>query len=143
MNDVVHEKRRVNDLLWGFLTAAFAVALVRGHMGAGSDRSRLVIDVLVGGLVVLLASAWLWTRRHPARIEVSYELIALRHEDLPRSTELRRGCGDLYFKRSGGRVRYLTLRATESAQVISLQMFDRREVERACRAHRWRFVGDP
>jgi hypothetical protein len=143
VNDVVHEKSRANDLLWGFLTAAFAVALVRGHMGAGSDRSRLVIDVLVGGLVVLLASAWIWTRRHPARIEVSYESIALRHQDLPKSTELRRGCGDLYFKRSGGRVRFLTLRATESPEVISLQMFDRREVERACRAHRWRFVGDP
>ena len=84
VNDVVHEKRRANDLLWGFLTAAFAVALVRGHMGAGSDRSRLVIDVLVGGLVVLLVTAWVWTRRHPARIEVSYDLIALRHRDLPK-----------------------------------------------------------
>jgi hypothetical protein len=143
VNDVVHEKRLANDLLWGFLTVAFAVALVRGHMGAGSDRSRLVIDVLVGGGVVVLVTVWVWTRRHPARIEVSYELIALRHRDRPGSTELRRGCGELYFKRSGGRVRFLTLRATESSELISLQMFDRREVERACRAHRWRFVGDP
>jgi hypothetical protein len=141
--DVVREKRHRADLLWGFLTGAFAIALVRGHLGAGSDRSRLVIDVCVGGVLVLLVTAWVWTRRHPAALEVSYDRIALRHRDLPKSTELRRGCGDLYFARSGGRVRFLTLRATGSPEVISLQMFDPREVERACRSHRWRFAGDP
>ena len=143
MSDVVHEKRSAVDFLWGFLAVAFAVALVRGHMGAGSDRSRLVIDVLVGGLLALILLTWIWSRRHPASIEVTYHSIALRHKDRPGVTELRRGCGDLYFKRTGGRVRFLVLKATETDESISLQMFDRREVERACRAHRWRFVGDP
>ena len=143
MSDVVHEKRSAVDLLWGFLALAFAVALVRGHMGAESARSRLVIDVLVGGLLLLIVSSWLRMRRHPGRIEVSYDSIALTHRDRPGLTELKRGCGDLYFKRSGGRVRFLVLRATGSDESISLQLFDRREVERACRAHRWRFVGDP
>ena len=143
MSDVVHEKRSAVHFLWGFLALAFAVALVRGHMGAGSERSRLVIDMCVGGLLALILWAWFWSRRHPGSIEVSYHSIALRHEDRPGVTELKRGCGDLYFKRSGGRVRFLVLKATESDETISLQMFDRREVERACRAHRWRFVGDP
>jgi hypothetical protein len=143
VSDVVHEKRSAVNFLWGFLSVAFAVALVRGHLGAGSARSRLVIDVGVGGLLVLILAAWAYMRRHPARLEVSYHEIALTHRDLPRSTVLKRGCGDLYFKRTGGRAPVMTLRATESDTVIGLQSFDAREVERACRAHRWRFAGDP
>ena len=143
MSDVVHEKRSAVDFLWGFLAVAFAVALVRGHMGAGSERSRLVIDVCVGGLLLLIVAAWVWMRRHPAFIEVSYHTIALKHRHRPGVTQLERGCGDLYFRRTGGRVRFLVLKATGTDGSISLQMFDRREVERACRAHRWRFVGDP
>jgi hypothetical protein len=114
VSDVVREKRSAVDFLWGFLAVAFAVALVRGHMGAGSARSRLVIDVLVGGLLALILFAWVWSRRHPAFIEVTYHSIALRHRDRPGVTELKRGCGDLYFKRTGGRVRFFVMNSTEN-----------------------------
>jgi hypothetical protein len=140
---VVAERPRRIDVLFGFLAVAFGAALVRGHLGAGSDRSRLVIDVLLGALVLAIVVTWIGLRRHPASLEITPDWVVLTHAGLQRKTGIDSDSGELYFTVSGGRARMLVLKATAADETISLQMFDRREVEAGLRANGWRFVGDP
>jgi hypothetical protein len=139
---VVAERARRVDVLFGFLAVAFAAALVRGHLGAGSARSRLVLDVLLGGLVAAIVFTWVWLRRHPASLEITPEWVVLAHSGRAGTTGFDRDSGDLHFELSGGRARVLLLKSTGSDEAISLQMFDHGEVEAALRANGWRFVGD-
>jgi hypothetical protein len=67
---LVSERSRRVDILWRVLTAAFAVALVRGHIGAGTATGRTVADLVFGALLVIAVAAWIWFRRHPARLEI-------------------------------------------------------------------------
>jgi uncharacterized membrane protein YccC len=76
---VVAERPRRVDVLWGFLTVAFGAALVRGHLGAGTATSRIVIDAVFGTLAGGSIAAWVWFRRHPARLEITPEAVAFSH----------------------------------------------------------------
>jgi hypothetical protein len=131
------------DLLWGFLSVAFGAALVRGHFGAGTTTSRLVIDVAFGTLLAGSVAAWLWFRRHPARLEITPEAVAFSHRGQPNPTTLV-GPGELYVYTThiGGTDRLQFLKVTGSDEGIPLTMFDHEEVKAACREQGWRFAGD-
>ncbi len=141
---VAERKRRVN-FLWGFLTLAFGAALVRGHLGAESTASRVVVDLILGLLLVGSISAWVWFRRHPARLEISVEAVTFAHRGQTRSVKLARSSGDLYVRRTmlGGTHPLLFLGITGSDEVIPLQMFDLEEIEAASVSRGWRFVEPP
>jgi hypothetical protein len=140
---VVAERPRRVDFLWGFLTVAFGAALVRGHLGAGTTTSRLVIDAALGSLLAGSIAAWVWFRRHPARLEISPEAVAFLHRGQPNATRLV-GPGELYVRTTylGGKNRLQFLKVTGSEEAIPMEMFDHTEVKAACRASGWRFVGD-
>jgi hypothetical protein len=132
------------NFLWGFLTVVFAAALLRGHFGAGTTTSRIVIDVVFGALLAGSVGAWVWFRRHPARLDITPEGIAFRHRGQSGSTRLV-SPGELYVRTTyiGGTDRLHWLMVTGSDAAISLNMFNHGEVKDACRTNGWRFVGDP
>ena len=136
---IVVEQSMTNvNVLWGFLTVAFAFALWRGHQGAQSGTGRLVLDVVFGVGVILSVTAWISFHRHPARLAVSRDVISLSHRGKPNSIDLRR-TGHLYVRRMfsprGGVRSYLKVVGSDNA--IPLVLFDWRSVERACRAAGW------
>lgn len=137
---IVVEQSKTNvNVLWGFLSIAFAVALSRGHLGAQTASGRAVVDVLFGAAVVVSVAMWISSFRHPARLEVTRDVISLRFRGKPKSLELRR-TGDLYVYRRitprGGAYTYLKAAGSDAA--IPLAYFQWKEVERACRAAGWR-----
>jgi hypothetical protein len=132
------------NFLWGFLTVVFAAALVRGHFGGPLTTGRIVGDVIFGALLAAAIAAWVWFRRHPARLEITPEAVEFSHRGQPNPTRLI-GPGKLYVKTTyvGGTDRLHWLMVTGSEEAISLNMFDHEEVKAACRANSWRFVDDP
>jgi putative Ca2+/H+ antiporter (TMEM165/GDT1 family) len=141
---LVAERSRRVDILWGFLTAAFALALVRGHIGAATAAGRTVVDLVFGALLVIAVGAWIWFRRHPARLEITPEAVLFSHRGQRRGTRLP-APGELYVHTTfiGATDRLRFLKVTGSEEAIPMTMFDDAEVTAACRASGWRFVGDP
>ena len=148
---VVEQSHLYVNVLWGFLTVAFAVALWRGHQGAQTGGGRLVLDVIFSAGVILSVTAWISFHRHPARLEISHDVITFSHRRQPNTIELHRP-GPLYVRRvfnpKGGAQSYL--KAAGSDDAIPLVLFNWKDVERACRAtgwtiaapaHRWRRAG--
>jgi hypothetical protein len=78
------------NFLWGFLTVVFAAALVRGHFGGPLTTGRIVADVVCGTLLAGSIAAWVWFRRHPARLEITPEALEFSHRGQPNSTKLAR-----------------------------------------------------
>jgi hypothetical protein len=140
---VVPQKARYVNVIWGFLTLVFGLALVRGHFGAATSSGRIVVDVIFGALVAGSIGAWLWFRRHPARLEVSPEVITFSHRGQPNSVRLVRASGDLYVyttTSAGGKGRLRYLKVPGSDEGVPLQLFDWGEVQGACIARGWRFT---
>ena len=141
---VIEQSKATVNALWGFLTVAFVFALWRGHGGAETGTGRFVLDVVFGAGVILSVTAWISFHRHPARLEVSRDVIALVHRGKPNATELRR-TGPLYVRRifgpRGGTRSYL--KAVGSDDAIPLVLFDRKSVERACREAGWPITSPP
>jgi hypothetical protein len=136
---IVVEQSNVSvNVLWGFLSIAFAIALWRGHQGAGAGAGRLVLDVIFSVGVIVSVTAWISFHRHPARLEISHDVIAFSHRGQPNSIELRRP-GPLYVRRifnpKGGAQSYLKVVGSDDA--IPLVLFNWKDVERACRAAEW------
>jgi hypothetical protein len=135
---VIEQSKTKVNVLWGFLTIAFAVVLWRGHEGAQTDLGRLAGDILFGAAVVVSVAAWISSHRHPARLEVSQDVISLWHRGKPNSVELRR-TGDLYvywrINPRGGAQSYLKVSGSDDA--IPLVYFNWKNVESACRAAGW------
>jgi hypothetical protein len=63
------------SVLFGFLTLAFAVVLVRGVTGAQTTSGRVAVLVLCVVLLAVFISAWIRTLRHPARLEITEDAI--------------------------------------------------------------------
>jgi hypothetical protein len=141
---VVEQSRTNANVLWGFLVVAFGVALWRGHQGAETGTGRLVLDVVFGLGVVLSIAAWISSYRHPARLEISRDVIALSHRGKPNKIELR-GPGPLYVRRvfnpKGGAQSYLKVVGSDNA--IPLVLFKWKDVESACRAAGWQMTRAP
>ncbi len=137
---VVHENARKVDVLFGFLTAAFLLALWRGHMGAETDTGRLVGDVLFGALTIGTIALWRMLKRRPARLEISQDSIVLAHRGGKRTQVLPRSGGELSIRMAGGRYPQPYLCTDGSEERVLLSTFDRKEVANACLATGWRFV---
>ena len=136
---IVVEQSRANvNVLWGFLSVAFAFALWRGHQGAQTGTGRLVLDVILGVAAILSVTAWILSYRNPARLEISQDVITLSHRGKPNTIELRRP-GPLYvhrvFNPRGGAQSYLKVVGSDDA--IPLVLFNWKEVERACHTFGW------
>ena len=135
---VVEQSRTNANVLWGFLSIAFAFALWRGHQGAQTGTGRLAIDVILGIALIASVAAWVASYRHPARLHISRDVITLSHRGKPNTVELRRP-GPLYvhrvFNPKGGAQSYLKVVGSDNA--IPLVLFNWKDVERACRAAGW------
>src|SRR5204863_9653352 len=101
-----------------------------------------VIFVLlgVGGIV-----AWIWSHRHPGRLEATPSTITLRHRGKPNPDTALQKTGDLYMEshlvgsaRAPSRIWLLKVVGSEGS--ISLQFFNHREVIEACTAMGWTFA---
>jgi hypothetical protein len=103
-----------------------------------------VIDVIFGTLLAGSIAAWVWFRRHPARLEITPEAVAFSHRGQSNPTRLvPPGELHVYTTHIGGTDRLHFLKVTGSDEAIPLTMFDHDEVKAACRANGWRFAGDP
>ena len=135
---VIEQSDTSVNVLWGFLTVAFAVALWRGHVGAETGPGRLVLDVVFTVGVIVSVAAWISFHRHPSRLEISQNVIRFSHRGRPNRIELRRP-GPLYvhrvFNPKGGAQSYLKVAGSDDA--IPLVLFSWKQVESACRATGW------
>lgn len=127
-------------LLFGFLMAIFATALIRGHVGATTNSGRIVVDALFGLLAIGTVGAWLRLSRRPAHLEISPEAITLSYRGGGGSQQLLRSSGDLYVGWSGGRYPQPYLRNVGTREGLALWTFSRSEVSRACTTMGWRFA---
>ena len=150
---VVEQSTTSVNVLWGFLSVAFAVALWRGHQGAQTGAGRWVLDVIFGVGVIVSVTAWISFHTHPARLEISQDVITFSHRGRPNTIEFHRP-GPLYvhrvFNPRGGAQSWLKIVGSDDA--IPLVLFNWKHVERACHAagwpiaapaHRWGRKGSP
>jgi hypothetical protein len=139
---IVTESRWQVSILFGFLTLAFAVALVRGGTGAQTTSGRVAVLVLCVVLLAVFISAWIRTLRHPARLEITEDAIRCVSRNGQSATLSRQQGNELYFVRRNraGRIRTLGLAITSTDTVMDLGLlFSRKAVRQACAARGWRF----
>ena len=137
---IVAERRSQVSILFGFLTLAFAVALVRGGTGAQSASARMAVVVLCVVLLTVFISAWIRTLRHPARLEITEDAIRYVPRNGQSATLSRQQGNELYLVRRnrGGRIRTLGLAIMGTETVMDLGLwFSRKAVRQACRARDW------
>ena len=135
------ESRSQISSLFGFLTLAFAVALVRGVTGASTRSGVVAAGVFAGLLVVAMVTGWIVTIRRPARLEVTEAMIRYIRRNGQELT-LSREWGDelLFVQRRSGRTWTLGLTIAGTGTVIFLGgFFSRKAVRQACLARGWRF----
>ncbi len=137
---VVTESRSQISSLFGFLTLAFAVALVRGVTGASTGSGRVAAGVFAGLLVVAMATGWIVMIRRPTRLEVTEAMIRYIRRNGQELT-LSREWGDelLFVQRRSGRSWTLGLTIAGTGTVIFLSFFSRKAIRQACLARGWRF----
>jgi hypothetical protein len=140
---VVGERRSQRNTLFGFLVvvilAAPILALVRGGPHDTDDTIVMVVLGVVGLLVVIL---WIALARHPRRLVVSPEIIRLERQGaIDNTPPLSCSPDDRLVFVLGGSARSRFWMLTDSAgdSRLSLQFFDKNEVEQACIAAGWRF----
>jgi hypothetical protein len=139
---IVTESRWQVSTLFGFLTLAFAVALVRGVTGAQTTSGRVAVLVLCVVLLAVFISAWIRTLRHPTRLEITEDAIRCVSRNGQSATLSRQQANELYFVRRnrGGRIWTLGLAITSTDTVMDLGLlFSRKTVRQACLARGWRF----
>ncbi|MFN2390119.1 MAG: DUF3592 domain-containing protein [Actinomycetota bacterium] len=138
---VVKQKQSSVIAIYGFLAVVFAIALVRGHLGAETTTGRVVGDLIFGALTLGSIAALVRFQKRPGRITVARDVISYSHRGATTPIELHR-TGDLYIGRTftaSGIAAAHYLKVDGSDAVISLAVFDRNEVERACLAMGWGF----
>jgi hypothetical protein len=138
---VVKESAAQRDGLFGFLVAAFGLALVRGAAGAHTVAGRAAAALVFGALVVLCLVLWARTRMRPDRLEISQEAIRYVSGSGRQKSALNRQQGDnlCFVAQGGGRVWRQALKVRGSGAVMPLRFFSRAAVKRACEAQGWRF----
>ena len=139
---IVAESRWQVSILFGFLTLAFAVALVRGVTGAQTTSGRVAVVVLCVVLLAVFISPRIRTLRHPARLEITEDAIRYVRRNGQSATLSRQQGNELYFVRRnrGGRISTLALAimGTDASMNLGL-LFSRKAVRHACLARGWRF----
>lgn len=139
---VVEQSQRNTTIIYGFLAVMFALAAVRGHMGAETTAGRIVGDVIFGTLAIGSIALLIVMRRNPGRVTVGREVISYSHRGAKNAIVIPH-TGDLYIGgtmigTTGGRTRYLKVQGSD--QGIPLEIFDQQALERACVAMGWRFT---
>jgi hypothetical protein len=139
---VLRQSRVQRDGLFGVLTAAFLVALVRGYAGAQTTTGRVVVLVFVSVVTAALVLGWVRLIRHPCRLEISPQAVTFVDGRGIRRT-LPRGAGSQLrmVRVGGGRYVQPGLTIPGSGTVIPLPFFSTREVRRQCSAAGWSFAG--
>jgi hypothetical protein len=141
-SSVVRESAGARDGLYGALTFAFALALVRGVIGASTTAGRIVCALFFGGIVVGGIIVWIWRRRRAPWLEISDDKIVLQR---PKSTEVRQ-----LTKAPGSQLRFVSVGSMQyrstgltlvgSGIVLPLSFFTRKVVTQACVDHHWEFA---
>ena len=138
----VKESSLKREGLYGILTLAFLAALIRGVTGAMTTGGRIAAGILFGALAAVVVFRWFWEVRHPGRLEVSTSTVRFVSGSGKVATqEISRSAGDQlqFVGRGAGRYVSLALQQPASGTTLSLGMFDRKPVRRACEANGWRF----
>jgi hypothetical protein len=139
---VVKESAGARDGLYGALIFAFALALVRGEIGASTTLGRIVCGLFMGSVVVGGSMLWIWRRRRAPWLEISDDKILLRR---PKSSEERQ-----LTKVAGGQLKFVIIGSLQyrstgltlvgSGIVLPLSYFTQKVVRQACIDHRWDFA---
>ena len=140
---VVSQSRLQIRLLYGFLLAVFAAALVRGVVGASTTAGRVAVAVICGAFVAGVLAAFVLVSKRLDRLEVTDQAITYVLWSGQNKAVLSRECGDeirIVRRYSGGwsLIDGLTIQGTD--KFIGLPLFSRTEVRRACVARGWRFI---
>jgi hypothetical protein len=137
----VKESAAQRDGLFGFLVAAFGLALARGATGAHTVAGRVAVALVFGALVALCLVFWARTRIHPDRLEISEEAIRYVSGSGRQKSALFRQQGEnlCFVAQGGGRVWWQALKERGSGAVMPLRFFSRAAVKRACEAQGWHF----
>ena len=139
---IVAESRWQVSILFGFLTLAFVVAVVRGVTGAQTASGRMAVVVLCVVLLAFFISAWIRTVRHPARLEITEDAIRYVPRKGQSATPSPQQGNELYLVRRNrdGRIWTLGLGIMGTDTVMDLGLlFSRKAVRQACLARGWRF----
>jgi hypothetical protein len=140
---VVGQRTSAIHFIFGFLTVAAAAALIRGHLGAETNGSRLAVDIIFGGALIAFVAAWVYIIRRPIRLEVRAATITLLARNGSQSGQLSRNDGDLYLHMTGSaKTRSWNLCATQSTTRLSLPTFHPHDVVAACTAKSWPWAAE-
>ena len=143
---VVDEDARAVHGLWLFLIlltvggwwAMFAFVEITGE-------NRIAMHVVGGGMTTAFAAGWIHGARHPARLEISRDVIVEKRRGGKRPITIERTTGDLEFGvRSmviGGRgsVTPILINPDDPKTEIAIATYDRQKLRQACEAVGWRF----
>ncbi len=137
---VLKESKVQRDGLFGLLTLAFTVALVRGVHGASTTAGAIAAGTFCGIMIIGVSLVWRLVRRQGSRLLVSTDSIALASRAGTDPKSLRRAAGDqLHFVvRGAGRYRYTALEGGADGVSLNIQLFSRAKVREACLARSWR-----
>jgi hypothetical protein len=135
---VVRESNAQRNLLYGFVTLALAVAVLRGLLSHPSSLTLTAVVVLALVLVLMVA-AWWRTWRDPYRIEVSVERVCYlgRHKSEYRDMAREDGIDLWLYARPVGRSEVLVLEQPASDLQWTLRFFGRQPIIDACMARGW------
>jgi hypothetical protein len=139
MTLTVHPSRFQRDGSFGFLTLAFAAAIIRGATGTHRASTYVVVGIIAVLLIVTVAF-WIKLRRRPSRLEIGPDLI--RFVDPVSKTAER------HLRRDGGGVvvgvRHASLRTwvayisqPDTGTSIDLNSFKVKQVAEVCQAQGW------
>jgi hypothetical protein len=137
---VIRENRGQISAMFGFLTVACAVALVRGVPGAQTTAGRAAAAVVFGGLLVLFIVGWIVMLRRPHRLEITEDAVRYVRRNGQVSALSRQHGDELrWVKQLRGRTWRLGLTISGTDTVMLLGTFSRKAVRQACLARGWRF----
>jgi hypothetical protein len=136
---IVPQSRARRDGLFGGLAAVFAVALVRGLIGASTAAGRIAAGVIIGLVLLVLVVGWLRALLRPAHLEISAALIHYAGGQGGSRPDLSRDNGQevgVYWRRAG-RGSSLYLQQPATGVHWSLPYFSAKAVAQACRDCGW------
>ncbi len=130
-------------ILFGFLLAIFAAALIRGVTGAATTTGRVAAAVFCAALILAVGWGWASVARRPPRVEISKDAIRFVSRNGKASTLSRQSGDELRFvKQHAGpmsRIWTLGLSIAGTDTVLLLSgFFSLSEVRKACRVQGWR-----
>lgn len=135
----MRESRLQRDGLFGFLTAVFVAALVRGVLGASTSAGRITVAAVFGAIIALIIVVWVFMVRHPALIEVDYE--SIRYVSGSRRPDkvlyAARGRDLRIVSHRNGRTAAVSLVQVASGEDVALRLFSRKAIRDTVQQYGW------